>query len=340
MKIAIHHRENSYSEYWIQYCKDKNIDFKIINCYDTDIIQQVEDCDIILWHWIFWHSRDIIFAKQLLLSLELSGKRVYPNIRSCQFYDDKIGQKYLLESLKLPLVKSYVFFYKQDAIRWINEAVFPKVFKLKGGAGSSNVMLVKSKLQALRLVRKSFNSGFSPSNRMENLKNRISRFNNNRSFASFLHVLKGIIRLLYPSSHSRFRNREKAYVFFQDFIPDNDSDIRVVVIGNRAFAIKRQVRKNDFRASGSGIKIYNPENIPYNYIQLAFDLNNKLKMQSVAFDFIKGPNGILLLEISYCWALDSFGKHPGYWTNDGVWHPGKFCPADFIIENMINSNKN
>lgn len=33
---------------------------------------------------------------------------------------------------------------------------------------------------------------------------------------------------------------------------DNDSDVRVIVIENKAFAIKPFVRDNEFRASGSG----------------------------------------------------------------------------------------
>jgi glutathione synthase/RimK-type ligase-like ATP-grasp enzyme len=53
-------------------------------------------------------------------------------------------------------------------------------------------------------------------------------------------------------------NPEKNYVYFQDFIPQNDFDIRIIVIGKRAFAIKRMVRKGDFRASGSGNIKYDP----------------------------------------------------------------------------------
>ena len=37
--------------------------------------------------------------------------------------------------------------------------------------------------------------------------------------------------------------------------------VRVIVINDKAFAIKRMVRKNDFRASGSGIIEYDKENL-------------------------------------------------------------------------------
>ena len=50
MKIAIHHRSGSFSDQWIEYCKEKSIDYKIVNAYDSNIIEQVKDCDAFMWH--------------------------------------------------------------------------------------------------------------------------------------------------------------------------------------------------------------------------------------------------------------------------------------------------
>ena len=54
MKIGIHKRHGSFSEHWINYCEKNYINFKVIDCYSNTIIREVEDCDIILWH--FHHS--------------------------------------------------------------------------------------------------------------------------------------------------------------------------------------------------------------------------------------------------------------------------------------------
>ena len=62
--------------------------------------------------------------------------------------------------------------------------------------------------------------------------------------------------------------REKCYFYVQDFIPNNNFDIRVIVVCDKAFAIKRYVRKNDFRASGSGYIDYSRHSIPENIIKL------------------------------------------------------------------------
>ena len=44
MKIAIH-KSGGFSERWINYCQKNNIDYKIVNAYDSDIIKQMADCD-------------------------------------------------------------------------------------------------------------------------------------------------------------------------------------------------------------------------------------------------------------------------------------------------------
>lgn len=50
MKIAIADRKGSYSDYWITYCEENNIPFIRVNPYDSDIIDQVKDCDAFMWH--------------------------------------------------------------------------------------------------------------------------------------------------------------------------------------------------------------------------------------------------------------------------------------------------
>jgi hypothetical protein len=68
MRIAIHNRIGSYSDEWIDYCKKNNIDFKIVNCYDSDIVVQLSDCDGLMWHWPHWDFKAAHFARQLTYS--------------------------------------------------------------------------------------------------------------------------------------------------------------------------------------------------------------------------------------------------------------------------------
>ena len=56
------------------------------------------------------------------------------------------------------------------------------------------------------------------------------------------HLLKSCGHLLVPTEYARLHGREKGYVYFQEFIPDNAFDIRIIVCGKRAFGIKRLER--------------------------------------------------------------------------------------------------
>ena len=112
--LAIHHSKDSFSERWIPYCDEKGIAYKLVNCYANDIVQQLKDCDALLWHHHQGNPRDIIFAKPLLFSLEQSGMKVFPDFNTNWHFDDKLGQKYLFESVNAPLIKSYVFYSKEE----------------------------------------------------------------------------------------------------------------------------------------------------------------------------------------------------------------------------------
>src|SRR5690606_21537992 len=120
------------------YCKENNISYKIVDVYKSDIISQLEDCTGLMWHFHQGNPKDILFAKQLIFSLQQAGKKVFPDFNTAWHFDDKVGQKYLFESLKIPHVPSFVFYDKREALEWASSTNYPLVFKLRGGAGSAN----------------------------------------------------------------------------------------------------------------------------------------------------------------------------------------------------------
>ena len=339
MKIGIHHTDStSFSDRWIKYCESKNIPYKVVNCYASDIIDQLEDCDALMWHFHHISPKDFLFAKELIYSVQFSGKAVFPDLNTMWHFDDKLGQKYLLEAIGAPLVPSTVFYDKNEAIKWANSTTYPKVFKLRTGGGSQNVRLVNNRLQAKKLIRKAFGSGFSQYAAWSNMKERIRKYR--LGLTSLYDVIKGIIRLGYPTKFSRAKGKEKGYVYFQDFIPENDYDIRIIIIDEKAFAIKRMVRKNDFRASGSGAILYEKDNFSDETVRLSFDLATKLKGQSVAFDYVYKDGKPILVEISYCFIKEVYDPCTGYWDKDLNWYEGKFNPYAWMVESVLEAIKN
>lgn len=335
--IAIHHNPIGFEQKWIRYCREKKIPFKVVSCYDNDIIDQLKDCDALMWHFHHSNPKDMLIAKNVIYALQSAGKKVFPNFDTCWHFDDKLGQKYLLESIDVPLASSYVFFEKQDALKWVSEAEFPKVFKLRSGAGSAHVKLVNTKLQAKKLVHKAFGRGFSQYEKIGNLQERWYKYRHGKT--NLWSLFKGLLRLGKTTEFARIAGPERGYIYFQDFIPNNQYDIRVTYVSGRCFAVRRKVRDNDFRASGSGVIDYDLSKIPTESIQLAFDIANKLKLQTAAFDFLINNNKLVLIELSYCFGHDGKPLKMGYWDSDLIFHREKFNPYGWIVEDLIEECK-
>jgi len=336
--IAIHPFSESFSERWITYCEEKKISYKIVDCFANDILDQMEDCSILIWHWHHADPKAVLFARQLTYSLEMMGKTVFPNSKTVWHFDDKVGQKYLLEAVKAPIVPTYVFYDKNAAMEWSETASFPKVFKLRGGAGSYNVKLAKTKIDAQKFIKRAFGKGFSSvPGYTRDFKTKVQRI------ASIKELLRKLLRapriILTVMNSNKVMGKERGYVYFQDFIPNNLFDIRIVVIGKEAFGLKREVRKNDFRASGSGKIIYDKKQINEECIKIAFKTSRKLQSQSMAYDFVFDSSGIpQIVEISYGVSYKAYDKCDGVWDENLNWHKKNVDVPVMILESLIHSS--
>lgn len=333
MKIGIHHREGSFSDGWILYCKTNNIPFKIVDAYSTTIIEDLNDCTAFLWHHHHTDPRDILFAKSLLYSLETKGLSVFPNFKTGWHFDDKVAQKYLLEAMDAPLVPSYVFYSRKKALEWSSNTTYPKVFKLKGGASSTGVYLARNKSQADKFINKIFKRGIKQNNTFRNFLELVKGFIHNKN--SFVLALKSFVRLFFPSEFTKIQGKERGYAYFQEFMPNNKFDTRLIVIGNKAYGMNRLVRENDFRASGSAKFDYAP--IPREVLKIGFDIARKMGLQSVAFDFIYTENGEpLIVEMSYGFGTHGSNQCKGYWDEHFIFHESKITPEAWILEAMLS----
>jgi glutathione synthase/RimK-type ligase-like ATP-grasp enzyme len=335
VKIAIHGKPGSFSDRWVEYCKEKRIPCSLVNCYASDIMHQLKSFDILLWHWHHGDPKAVLFARQFLLCAEKMGIKVFPNINTCWHFDDKVGQKYMLESIDAPLVPSYVFYDKQEALDWIENTDFPKVFKLRGGAGSMNVRLVKDRSKAKELCRVAFGRGFKANaGYFADFSTRIKKVTKASDYIAKLRSLPTSLLNIYLAN--KMRGRDKGYIYFQDFLANNKYDTRVTVVGNRAFAFRRMVRNNDFRASGSGQIDYETCKIDQRCVAIAFEVTDRLQSQSMAFDFVESEDSTpLILEVSYCYVAAAVKACAGYWDKTLAWHNGGMWPQDAILADIL-----
>ena len=327
MRIAIQkHGEFVHSstdqKAYIDYCEQNKIDYELVDAFQPDILSKLKNFDIFLWEQSIHSYSNQIIGRSLLNAVESLGIKVFPNFQSFWHFDNKIAESYYLEAVGAPIPKYWAIFDKNDALDWLKEqAVFPIVAKLKAGAGGNNVRLIRGLSEGKRYVKRMFGRGFSPAPKLlfkvasqykssrgnwEKMKSRIARA------PEFFHNY-------FDAKH--FPN-ETGYVYFQEFIPNDGFDIKVIVVNKKISYIIRGNRQDDFRASGSGYLEYNREKVPTNVLISARDTAEKMNIPKVGFDYVidnrTGEGKIVEMCCGYvAHATDAAG---GYWDYDLNWH--------------------
>lgn len=310
-----------------------NIDTVRLEASQADFWDIIPKLDLFIYSWIHFDAyKDR--AKAILPVIEQDYKiKTFPNQDTCWHYDDKIRQFYRLKAHGFPVVDSWVFWEKKEALHFIKHAEYPLVFKLKGGAGSSSVVLIKNQSQAKKLVNRMFGKGILTGKVPDSNSVRIKYFNPykelRRTAKRFKRRWEGIDP--YPYWH-----RHKNYVYFQKFLPGNDHDTRVTTIGNRGFAFRRFVRKNDFRASGSDNWSLDRSKLNYDLVKLGLEISKQMNFQAMAYDFIYDEKGqARIVEISY-----TYGDYPefstGFLDEDLKWHDGSYWTQYLELVDALN----
>lgn len=284
--------------------------------------------DLFIFRWGHY-DRDRQLAHSILPVIEGEmGIKCFPDWKTCWHYDDKIKEYYLLKQHGFPMVDSYVFWEKKAAFEWIRMADFPVVFKLKGGAGSKNVALVKNIRQAKKYVNKMFGKGLIPEP-IDRNKINIAR--------EIRHLGGNLLRKIKGEDILENWQLQKNYVLFQKYLPDNKYDTRVTVIGDRAFVFVRLNRRGDFRASGIGKIVYDLNKVDKKCIEIAFNVSKKMNFQSMAYDFLFTPdNEPQFCEISYTYLDTAIYNCPSYWDSNLNWHKGHFWPQYCQLMDVLN----
>ena len=285
---------------------------------------ELKECDCFVYPWAH-KSNEAQLALSLIPVVERQlGISCYPNVATCWTYDDKIRQAYLMEAAGYPMARSWVFWTRESALEWLRGAVFPLVMKLRGGAGSLNVVLLRTVAEARHAVEQMFSGQGVTSGKLLSRKARVSRG------APLLYLRKEIGRIrrrLFAKSELVWSLPHRNYVYFQQFLAGNEFDTRVTVIGNRAFAFRRFNRPGDFRASGSGRLDPDPSGIDLDMVRIAHDISRSMGFQSMAYDFIRDAEGLpQFVEISYTYMAYAVHACPGYWDAELNWHEGHFWP--------------
>lgn len=344
MKIGIHcNDEGKYDDFLlgIEEILDKNdIEYIRMDSSDRNFWREVASTNIFIHRWLHFDNY-YDQATSILPIIEYHmGIKCYPNHSTCCHYDDKIKQYYILKRYGFPVAETYIFWNKTSALNWVTTEKLPLVFKLKSGAGSSSVILVSTKAQAKYLINRMFSSGM----RVCKIPAKDALYTLHRDPTLWLKTqLIALRRRLKGKDSYRFWKVHKNYVYFQKYYAGNEWDTRVAIVGNKADAFRRFVRKNDFRASGSNLWSLDHSKIDLKFVEIAFAISKKLGFQTMAYDFIYDENrNPLLVEMSYIWGEFNYPEfNEGYWDENLVWHAGNYCAINFLITDLLQiSNLN
>jgi glutathione synthase/RimK-type ligase-like ATP-grasp enzyme len=340
--IAIHpdhfvHRNGerqSFSDRWSELAAQAGIEVRAVDAYRQDIFDRLHGCDAFMWRFDF-AAPERLFAKRLLAAIEQTMPlAVFPSWRTAWHFEDKVAQHYLLTAAAIPTARTWVFWDAESARAFCRDARYPLVLKLAQGYQSSNVRLMRNAAEASRWIDLLFTTGVASLDQQP-----VSTL---RSAAR--HGREAVRALFGRSGGHQSEDVQRAYIYLQEFLDGNAFDTRDTVIGRRAFAFRRLNRPDDFRASGSGRIVWEPEQIDARAVALAVRVAQQLGSQSLAVDVLRRGDEVVVAEVSYTYASWAVRNCPGHWEQrsaaagaafDLAWVSGPMRPEDAIFADFI-----
>jgi len=290
--------------YWTKYerfLRNNQFPFEYYDIHRSDWLATSEQFDVIIGA-IGGRGPEIEEHKRKTFFLEKYCRKVcFPSFETLMWYEDKIYQYEWLRMFNFPVIETFISHSYQETLESIPQFDYPLVTKVPVGAGSLGVELIKNHKQSESVARQAF----SPVGRS--------------TYWPYL--------------------RQKDYVYFQKFQPNDGYDLRVIAVGNKVFGYYRDVPPREFRASGMGL--VRKGALPEDAVQLAMQVIRKLDLVIAAVDLLRDPAGKLhIIEMSAFIQVETAGQlHvdgvPGAYVFDssGGYHfkPGKFWIQELAL---------
>jgi glutathione synthase/RimK-type ligase-like ATP-grasp enzyme len=302
------------------------VEYNLVNLDSHSWIQNVESSDVVIWHPHYMGIKKSSHFREKIYFLENHlGKVVVPNYNSVWHFESKIAQSYIFAAYGIKIPCTTVSFDYWDAIEQIQRTEMPLVFKESHGAGSHNVWLIKKRRHALQYLKRIFCGQIWHKSTI--------------THNSIVHAtLVSLIRPWFWQKliHKLLGKESNEASYWQEFIPGNEADLRITVIGDRyAFGFWRNNRSNDFRASGSGLIDYKRA-IPEEQLRYCLQVNKKLRFDTMAYDVLFSNDDFVINEISYGYLDTAIYKASGYYylTNNGniEFREGHIWPQELWVE--------
>lgn len=330
----------NWSPQWEKYCHNKGFQVDVFDLLKSkDAIKKIKEYDMLLWHFNQYSLPEMLESRSILYAAHNMGIKTFPAFNESWHFDDKVAEMYALQAVGASIPKSEVY-YDYEKIKEAadqGEISYPIVAKLRTGSGSHNVKLIKNKRQLLKYARKMLRGGgFNPAPSL--FYKASSNIRSSHDKATFVSKARRIPEFLRTLRSAKKFPHEKGYVYLQEFIPNDNYDMKVVVVNGKCAGFCRPVRSHDFRASGGGELVYDNSKLTRTLIESAFQAAERLKLRCVGFDYVidKRDNTPKIIEMSYGFLSSALTKVGGYYDREYNWHDGGIVVEDEIIESLLN----
>ena len=243
-------REYPYWTKFERFLKNNQIPFEYYTVHNSNWVAAAEKFDVILWATEEATSYNVEESRRKVYILEqLLGKTCFPSFDTLMWNEDKITQYELLKIYKLPIIDTFISHDLNEIRNLTSEFSYPLVTKLSTGAGSVAVELIKNGKQARTIIKDIFS------------------VDGRKTYWPYF--------------------RQKDYVYFQKFQPNEGYDLRIIVIGNNVLGYYRDVPGGEYRASGMNTVRFGA--IPEAAARLAREVARAFNEVVVAVDMLKSP---------------------------------------------------
>jgi glutathione synthase/RimK-type ligase-like ATP-grasp enzyme len=239
---------------WTKYCRfleNNGFEYGIYNIHAHNWIETAANYDVIIGIVSneIWRLYELR-EKYYFLETYL-GKVTCPRTGHMNLYENKILEAYISKVCGLPFAKTYVSYDKEDALHILENLNYPAVSKVVPSSGSVGVELVLGARQGRKMVQQAF-----------------SRQGRRTHIIPF---------------------RQKNYIYFQEFVPNDGYDIRVIVVGDWVFGYYRRTLEGDFRASG--MNQIEMRALPEEAMKIARKVYGAVKSPMLVVDMVHGLDG-------------------------------------------------
>ncbi|MBE0673394.1 MAG: hypothetical protein IH591_01910 [Bacteroidales bacterium] len=238
------------------------------------------------------------FLEDLILAIQTMGGIVIPVFPFLRAHNNKVFMELLRKQWGPALsddLRSVAYSTMEELVHDSLPVTYPVVVKKSTGFKSRGVFLARSEKELMRIVRKISLSRYLPAF----IKDRLRRFKHTDFSPESMHRRKFVI---------------------QQFVPHLTNDFKVLVYGDKYYVLKRLNRKNDFRASGSGMLSY-PEELPAGLLDFSRKAYEYFNVPQVSLDIAHDGSSFFIMEAQFIYfGTYTIEKSQFYFTHsEGSW---------------------